>query len=135
MWWEHKWGNWLDIPYACVCSTVGFVVDVWLVFSTVVGPILRPCIPVIAETVLGSRNITATTQSHVHHFGPFGYNGLVYKPNCCGVIGLDWAVWLWPPHIDEGLMEGYHLMCSDEQCSKFCLSCRGQDKLDDSHNG
>ena len=29
-----------DIPYACVCWTVGFVVDVWMVFSTVIGPIL-----------------------------------------------------------------------------------------------
>ncbi len=29
-----------DIPYACVCWTVGFVVDDWMVFSTVIGPIL-----------------------------------------------------------------------------------------------
>jgi hypothetical protein len=42
LWWEHKWGNQVDIPYACMCKKMGFVVDVWMVFSTVVGPILDP---------------------------------------------------------------------------------------------
>jgi hypothetical protein len=37
LWWEHKWGNWWDIPYACMCGMVGFMVDVWMVFSTVIG--------------------------------------------------------------------------------------------------
>ena len=23
LWWEHKWGNRRDIPYACLCWTVG----------------------------------------------------------------------------------------------------------------
>jgi hypothetical protein len=40
LWWEHKWGNRRDIPYACVCWMVGFLVNVWMVFSTVIGPIL-----------------------------------------------------------------------------------------------
>jgi hypothetical protein len=40
LWWERKWGNRWDIPYACMCGMVGFVVDVWMVFSTVIGPIL-----------------------------------------------------------------------------------------------
>ena len=48
---------------------------------------------------------------------------------------MDWAFGLGPPHIDEGFAVGNHLTGRDEESSKFRLSSRCHNKLDDLGNG
>ncbi len=48
---------------------------------------------------------------------------------------MNWAFGLWPPHVDEGLAVGNHLTGRDEESSKFRLSSRCHNKLDDLGNG
>ena len=35
--------------------------------------------------------------------------------NCRGSVALDGCLGLWPAHLDEGLMEGYHCFGTDEE--------------------
>ncbi len=75
------------------------------------------------------------TRSDIHHLTPARDNSIVNNPCCCGVVCLDWSFGLGPPYVDEGLAVGNHLTGCDEESSKFRLSSRCHNKLDDLGNG
>jgi hypothetical protein len=51
--------------------SVGFMVDIQVVFGVVVSPVFRASIPVVMELVLGGR-ATEPPEAHIHHFGMAG---------------------------------------------------------------
>ncbi len=74
-------------------------------------------------------------EAHIHHLALMRDNSIVNNPSSCGVVCLDRAFGLGTSHVNESLAVGNHLPCSDKESSKFGLSSRCHDKLDDLGNG
>ena len=106
-----------------------FMVGVKVVLGVVVGPVFSSRVPVVLELVLGG-TATEPTDLHIHHFSPAGNNCFVGHSCICLVARLDRAFWLGPAHVYQGLAMGYHLLCSDGECSQFGFRCRRHDKFD-----
>ncbi len=109
------------------------MVGVWVVFFVVVGPVLGSSIPVVAELVLGGAAMEPP-EAHIHHFALARNDSIVGKSPSCGIVCLDRAFRLGPPHVDEGLAVGYHFTCCDEKYSKLRIGCRCHYKIDDPDN-
>jgi hypothetical protein len=123
----------LLIPDACMSAVMGFTVGVWVMFCVVISPVLSSSVPVVAKLVLRC-TAREPLEAHIHHFSPARDISIVGNSFSCGVISLDRAFWLGPPHADEGLAMGYHFSCRDEMRSKFRFCRRCHNKFDDLGN-
>ncbi len=97
-----------------------------MVFCVLVDQVLGFSVPVVAKLVLRG---AATEPPELARI-----NSIVDNSSSCGVICLDRAFRLGPPHVDEGLEVGYHFLCCDEKCSKFGFSSRCHNKVDELGN-
>ncbi len=109
------------------------MVGAWVVFCVVASPVLGSSIPVEAKLVLRDKAMEPP-EAHIHTFAPARNNSIVSNSSSFGVICLDRAFRLGPPHVNEGLAVGYHFLCCDEKCSKFRFGSRCHNKLDDMGN-
>jgi hypothetical protein len=115
-------------------ASVSFMVGAWVVFCVVVRPVLESCVPVVSKLVLRYPT-TEPPEVHIHHLAPARDNSIVKNPASCGVVCLDRAFGLWPSHVNEGLVVGNHLACSDKESCKLGFSSRCHNKVDDLGKG
>ncbi len=74
-------------------------------------------------------------EAHIHHFASAWNDSIIGNSRSCGIVCLDGAFRLGPPHVDEGMAVGYHFACCDEKRSKLRFGFRCHYKLDDLGNG
>ncbi len=123
-----------QVPDACMSVSVGFMVGIRVVFCVVVGPILGSSIPIVSKLILQCAAMEPL-EAHIHHLAPAWNNSIINNSGRCGVVRLDRTFGLGPAHVDEGLVVGNHLACSDEKGSKLGFSSRCHNKLDDLGDG
>ena len=109
------------VPDAGMSVTVGFMVGIWVVFCVVVCPVLGTSIPLVSKLFLGCPALEPP-EAHIHHLAPARNNSIINNSGSCGVVHLDRTFGLGPVHVDEGLVVGNHLACSDEQSSQLSFS-------------
>jgi hypothetical protein len=112
----------------CMCGSVRFVVDGWVVFGVVVCPIVAAFVPVVMELMFGFLAL-GPPLVEVHGLGLLWDDGKVGDAIRSGVVGLDGSAWLSPIHFDEGLLEGDHFFGCDVGSTEFGLSSRRHDKF------
>ena len=82
-------------------------------FVAVISQIGSSGIPIVTELTLRIPS-AEPVEAHVCGFGAFGEYGIVCDPRCGRVFHLEVRPWLGPDHFNEGLVEGGHLIGSDE---------------------
>jgi hypothetical protein len=110
------------------------MVGIWVVFCVVVGLVLGSSIPIVSKLILRC-SAPEPPEAHIHHLAPARNNSIINNSGSCGVVRLDRTFGLGPAHVDEGLVVGNHLACSDEQGSQLRFSTRCHNKLDDLGDG
>ena len=63
-------------------------------------------------------------EAGVHRLHILLYNGVVEHAGGSVVVSLDGVGRLCPSHFNQGLKKRCHLLCGDEESTKFRLSCR-----------
>ena len=101
-----------------MCSAVGFMVEVRVMFSIVIGPVFRASIAIVSKLVLGF-TAAEPPKSHIHHFVPSRNNSVVGSPCSSRAVSLDRRFGLGPAHVDKSLAMWYHFTSCDEQSGKF----------------
>jgi hypothetical protein len=118
---RQVWGGVLrarTVPDACMQTSMGFRIVVWVMFGVVVSPDFGACLPVILKLFL--RNATTELpEAHILHIAPAWNNFFIGKPCGSRVICLDRASWLGPTHVNGGLVVRNHFSCRDEESRSF----------------
>ena len=106
----------------CVCRSVGQVVDGRMALGAVVGEVELAGGPEESELALRF-SAAEPVEVHVHGFCFTRNDGLVGYADRCGIVSLDGSGGLRPSHFGEGLPEGDHLFCDEEEAAEFCFGC------------
>ena len=67
---------------------------------------------------------------HFHCFGFAMDDGVIWNPNCSGVITLDGIFEMRPTHLNKGLTKLDHVFGAHEEARIFGFVSRGYNKLE-----
>ena len=95
---------------------MGKVVCRWMVFGVIAGDVVGAFIPIESELALRFL-APEPVEAEAEHLDASCDASVIRELDCGGVVCLDRRRWLRPAHLDEGIMEWYHFVCSDKECS------------------